>query len=220
MTDPTHRADDPAPEAEAADGKPEAEAADGEPTGRRLLAYTVGCCLAGASLALFALSRVWSVQLTARPGLSDLRTARTGGAELPWLPALALVALAGAGALLATRGVARRAVGVLLAVVGVAMAVGAVAARAGLDPGAAGPGATLWPVACVLGAAAVTLGGWWAVRHGHRWPAMGARYERRTVGRATAAGAAPAGQTPVDQPRADTRDAWDALDRGEDPTVT
>ncbi len=196
--------------------------ADGEPTGRRLLAYTVGCCLAGAGLALFALSRVWSVQVTARPGLSDLRTARTGGGELPWLPALALVALAGAGALLATRGTARRAVGVLLAVVGVATAVGTVAARAGLDPGAAGAGATLWPVACVLGAAAVTVGGWWTVRHGHRWPAMGARYERPATRRATAAETRAASPEPaaVDQPRADTRDVWDALDRGEDPTVT
>lgn len=210
MTDPAHPADRPGADARA----------NGEPTGRRLLAYTVGCCVAGAGLALFALSRVWSVQVTARPGLSDLRTARTGAAELPWLPALALVALAGAGALLATRGAARRVVGVLLAVVGVAMAVGAVAARAGLDPGAAGTGATLWPVVCVLGAAAVTLGGWWAVRHGHRWPAMGARYERRAVRRGSVSGATAAGQAPVDQPRADTRDAWDALDRGEDPTVT
>jgi uncharacterized membrane protein (TIGR02234 family) len=195
-----------------------------QPTGRRLLAYTVGCCLAGAGLALFALSRAWSVQVTARPGLPDLRTARTGGAELPWLPALALVALAGAGALLATRGAARRAVGVLLAVVGVAMAGGAVAGRADLDAGAAGAGATLWPGVCVLGAAAVTLGGWWTVRHGHRWPAMGARYERPAARRATVpgtpAGAGSAGPAAVDQPRADTRDAWDALDRGEDPTVT
>jgi uncharacterized membrane protein (TIGR02234 family) len=190
--------------------------AEQQPAGRRRLAYTLGWCLAGAGLALFALSRVWSVQVTARPGLSDLRTARTGGAEMPWLPALALVALAGAGALLATRGVARRAVGVLLAVVGVAMAVGAVAGRIGLDPGAAGAGATMWPVMCVLGAAAVTLGGWRTVRHGHRWPAMGARYERPTARRATGTGEPAA----VDQPRADTRDAWDALDRGEDPTVT
>jgi uncharacterized membrane protein (TIGR02234 family) len=191
--------------------------------GARLLAYTVGCCLAGAGLALFAITRVWSVQVTARAGLSDLRTARTGGAELPWLPALALVALAGTGALLATRGAARRAVGVLLVVVGAAMAVGVVVGRAGLDAGAAGAGAALWPAAGVLGAALVVLGGWWTIRHGHRWPAMGARYERpatagptaRTHGLADAGAPGHGDQAPVD-----TRVVWDALDRGEDPTDT
>jgi uncharacterized membrane protein (TIGR02234 family) len=193
--------------------------------GRRLLAYTVGCCLGGAGLALFAVTRVWSVEVTARAGLSDLRTARTGAAQLPWLPAVALVALAGAGALLATRGVARRVLGALLALAGIGMSAGAVTGRAGLDAGAAGAGATFWPIVCAAGGLAVTLGGWWALRHGHRWPAMGARYERPAPPQVGQPGDQARAPDPADTSSAvgrpvDTRVAWDALDRGEDPTVS
>jgi uncharacterized membrane protein (TIGR02234 family) len=189
---------------------------------RRLFAYTVGCCLVGAGLALYALTRVWSVQVTVRPGLSDLRTARTGGAELPWLPALALVVLAAAGALPAVRGVARRALGVLLVLAGAALAVGAVAARVGLDAGTAGVAAALWPVTAVAGGVLVALGGWWTAWHGHRWPAMGARYERRTapVAQRAAPASKPAEGSGTAQAPVDTRVAWDALDRGEDPTAS
>jgi uncharacterized membrane protein (TIGR02234 family) len=172
-------------------------------------------CLVGAGLALYGATRVWSVVVTARPGLSDLRAARTGAQILPLLPALALVGLAGAGALLATRGRARRIVGVLLVGVGAGIVVGAVAGRVGLDAGAADRRGVVWPVACVLGGALVALGGWWAIRHGHRWPSLGARYERRPTGSA--------GDRGGGQPRAagpvDTRSAWDALDRGDDPTL-
>jgi uncharacterized membrane protein (TIGR02234 family) len=189
-------------------------------TGRRLLAYTVVVCLGGAGLALYGVTRVWSVVVTARPGLSDVRATRTGAEVLPWLPALALVGLAGAGALLATRGRARRILGGVLAGVGGGIVAGAVAGRVGLDTGVAAGGGVVWPAACVLGGVLVALGGWRAVRQGHRWPSMGARYERRP--------ADPVGDPGTDQSRAagpvdtrpvDTRAAWDALDRGDDPTL-
>jgi hypothetical protein len=147
----------------------------------RRLAQAVPALAAGAALALYAATRTWSVQLTERPGLSDLRSERTGAAEMPWLVALALVALAGAGALLATRGVVRRGLGVLLVAAGAALTVCAVIVRAGLDPGAAGAGATVWPAACVVGGGLVVLGGLGAARHGREWPTMGSRYERRAV---------------------------------------
>jgi hypothetical protein len=175
--------------------------------------------------------------VTARPGLPDLRASTTGAQAQPWLIALALIALAGTGALLATRGVARRLLGGLIAVAGLGVAVAAVAGRLGVDPGAAGAGATAWPIACVLGGALVVLAGVGAARHGHEWPAMSSRYERRPVpppGTGLSAGSqpspaagpgderkhepagddAPAGPDPVD-----TRAVWDALDRGEDPTA-
>ncbi|HET6529941.1 MAG TPA: Trp biosynthesis-associated membrane protein [Actinoplanes sp.] len=145
------------------------------------LAHATVACLAGAGLALFGATRVWSVQVTPRPGLSDLRTSATGADAQPWLVALALIALAGAGALLATRGPVRRGLGLLIMVIGAGLAVVAVVGRTGIDPGEAGAGATVWPVACVLGAALVALAGLGAARHGHRWPVMGARYERRPV---------------------------------------
>ena len=79
---------------------------------RRELVLAVVGCTAGAALALYAASRTWTVAVHPRPApLPPVRQTRTGADLAPWLPALALVGLAGAGALVATRGVARLAVG-------------------------------------------------------------------------------------------------------------
>ncbi|MFC7550153.1 Trp biosynthesis-associated membrane protein [Plantactinospora sp. GCM10030261] len=177
--------------------------------GPRGLAYAALAGLAGGGLALYASTRTWSVDVLARPPLPDREIARTGAELLPWLPALAVVALAGAAAVLATRGRVRRAVGVLLALVGVAVAVGggyALLGRADVGPG--------WPVLCLLGGLLATAGAVAAVRYGHRWPVMGARYERTSAPGGSEA-LAPGGR--VEPERA--RQAWDAIDRGEDPTV-
>jgi uncharacterized membrane protein (TIGR02234 family) len=177
---------------------------------RRSYALTLLACLAGAALAVYAVTRTWSVLLTPRPGMSDLRVARTGTDVEPWVTGLALVALAGTGALLATSGWVRRALGGLLALAGVGVVAGAVLGRVGLDPGAAS-GGTLWPILCAAGGAIIAAGGVTAARRGHRWPRMSARYDRKPA-LATAAPAARATDP------ADTRAAWDALDRGDDPT--
>ncbi|BCJ45481.1 hypothetical protein GCM10010168_80170 [Actinoplanes ianthinogenes] len=179
---------------------------------RRSHLAAIVACLAGAGLTLYAVTRTWSLTVEHRTGLSDLTTARTGADAQPWLVGLAVVALAGAGALLATRGVARRVLGGLLVAAGAGIVAGAVLARTGTAAGEAGAGATVWPVAAVLGGVVVMLGGVLAVRHGHEWAAMSARYERRPrvdAGRAPADDLAPA----------DHRAAWDALDRGDDPTA-
>jgi hypothetical protein len=161
---------------------------------RRELTVAVLACAAGAGLALFAATRTWVVDVVPRPEpLPALRTARTGGALLPWLPALAVVGLAGAGALVATRGAGRRAVAVLVLLVGVGLAI------------AGGYGVRLapWAVLCLLGGLVVAAVGVAALRSGAGWPAMGSRYER---GRPRAA------------PTSDA-ELWDAIDRGEDPTA-
>jgi uncharacterized membrane protein (TIGR02234 family) len=183
-------------------------------TNRRSYALTLAACLAGAALSAYAVTRTWSLQLTARTGMTDLRTARTGTDAEPWVIGLALVALAGTGALLATRGVVRRVLGGLLALAGAGVALGAVLGRAGVDPGAAGAGATAWPIACVLGGLIIVAGGVTAARHGHQWPTMSARYDRKPVARAQV-------RRPSTDPElapADHRAAWEALDRGDDPT--
>jgi hypothetical protein len=156
----------------------------------------VVACLAGAGLALFAATRTWVVEVVNRPGpLPPIRTGRSGGDLLAWLPTLAVVGLAGAGALLATRAAARHVVGVLLMLVGLGIAAGAwYAATAHDDVRPA------WPVLCVVGGAVVAAVGVAAVVSGRRWPAMGGRYER-------------AATRPADT------SVWDALDRGEDPTA-
>ncbi|WP_285471848.1 Trp biosynthesis-associated membrane protein [Actinoplanes sp. NBRC 101535] len=159
-------------------------------------------CLAGGGLILWSVTRVWTVEVEQRTGLPELRTEQTGADLHPWLVGLALVALAGAGVLLVARGPVRRGLGGLISVVGTAMAAGAVVAWAGVASG-------VWPGGALLGSAVVVLGGVLAARHGDQWSGMSARYERSTSTSVPV----------VNSPASDTRAAWDALDRGDDPTA-
>ncbi|MBE1492305.1 Trp biosynthesis-associated membrane protein [Plantactinospora soyae] len=190
------------------------DAGEPSPAGRRVLAYTVLGCLLGAGLAVFAATRTWAVEVAARPApLPATRTVHSGADLLPWLPALALVGLAGAGAVLGTRGLGRRLVGGLLAAVGAGVAIGGAYGGFGTDQGDI---RLTWPLLCVLGGLLTMVAGGVTTARGAAWPVMGARYER-----------APRRSEPEPNPVADesrldgrrTRAAWDALDRGEDPTV-
>jgi hypothetical protein len=189
------------------------------PTGRRALAYTVLFCLLGAGLAVFAATRTWAVEVTARPApLPATRTVRSGADLLPWLPALALVGLAGAGAVLGTRGLGRRLVGALLAAVGAGVAIGGAYGGFGTDQDDI---RLSWPLLCVLGGLLTMVAGGVTTARGATWPVMGARYERTPHRRTPEPEPEPGPGT--DGVRLDgrrTRAAWDALDRGEDPTVS
>jgi hypothetical protein len=181
--------------------------------GRRQLTYAVLLSLAGAGLALWAATRSWSVELAVRPApLPPERTTRSGAALLPWLPALALVGLAGGGAVLATRGRVRQVLGALLALLGLAVAAGG---GYGLVADFGGAVSRQWPALCLAGGVLAAAGGLLTALRGRGWPGMGARYERPA--RTGAPTGEPAGG-PVDGRR--TTEAWDALDRGEDPTVS
>ncbi|SDZ08829.1 trp region conserved hypothetical membrane protein [Micromonospora pattaloongensis] len=185
---------------------------------RRPLTYAVLLAAVGAGLALFAATRTWAVEVTVRPApLPSVRTGQSGGALMPWLPPLAVVGLAGAGAVIATRGPARRLVGGLLVLIGVALTLGGGYGAVAVDRGAAGGAALAWPVLGAVGGLLVTAAAVTTVARGRDWPAMGARYER-AAGRAGDGGAVagPAGRV---EGTGTTR-AWDALDRGEDPTVS
>ncbi|MEV6346733.1 Trp biosynthesis-associated membrane protein [Actinoplanes sp. NPDC051851] len=210
--------------------------AAGGPGARRAHATAVLGCLVGAGLAFYAVTRTWSLTVEHRTGLTDLDTPQTGADNQPWLVGIAVVALAGAGALLATQGLLRRVLGVLLTLAGAGIIAGAVLARVSLDAGSAGAGAYFWPFATVLGGAAVAAGGLLAARHGHLWSGMSSRYDRAP---ATPSSARPDVATPVPfdvsresgHPREttgvppvnlrppDNRSTWDALDRGDDPTA-
>ncbi|WP_433533574.1 Trp biosynthesis-associated membrane protein [Micromonospora sp. CA-263727] len=184
------------------------------------MAYAVLLCLAGAGLALWATTRSWAMDVSGRPEPMPLVSeGRTGAQLLPWLPALALVGLAGGGAVLATRGLLRRVLGGLLALLGLAVAAG----------GAYGLAADLgdrvtwqWPALTLLGGLLTAAGGLFTALRGQRWPAMGARYERRPrqpAGASDPGGAAGLGGAAGPITGRGTVEAWDALDRGEDPTV-
>lgn len=170
-------------------------------SGRRGLATTAVVCAAGAGLVLLAATRGWQDVLVHQPAPLPAKTTHRSGAEIaPWLPALGVVALAGAGALFATRSALRLAVGVLLALAGAGITVAALVAL--------GDGVRLvWPLLCALGGLAVLAAGLVTVREGRSWPAMGARYDRPAAPR-----------TRPDRP-ASQAELWDALDRGEDPTT-
>jgi hypothetical protein len=158
---------------------------------RPLVVAVVGCAAAGA-LILLAASRTWAEVMTHQVSSLPPYTDEVTGTELHgWLPALGFVALAGAGALVATRGWVRVAVGVLLTALGLTAAW--TGAR-GLDGG-------LWPATCAAAGVALAAVGVLTARRGRSWPGLGTRYERTTS-------AAP--ET--------TEDLWEAIDRGEDPT--
>ncbi len=148
---------------------------------RRELALAVGLVVLGAAIALLGGGSRSSVTA---PGVP---TAPGTGGQAAGPAALALVAAAGAGAVLLVRNRTR----VLLGVVLLAAAAGLVAV--GLSP-------VRW--AALTGAALVGPGALLVVLRARGWPQPRGRYEA----------------TP-DRRTGTPRDAWDALDRGEDPTA-
>jgi hypothetical protein len=149
---------------------------------RGQLVLAVVAVTAGAVLVLLAASRQWVVEVAVRPApLSPVRTGHTGTDLVPWVPALALVALAGAGALVATRSAGRALVSVFLVVAGAGTALGAgyglLAARH--QSASASPA---WPLVALAGGLVVAAAGWYALRRCRSWPTMGTRYEPPTTG--------------------------------------
>ena len=187
-------------------------------TARRGLTTAVLACVVGAGIALLAATRTWSTTAQRQaPPLPEKLVNHTGGSLIGWLPALALVGLAGAGALLATRGIGRTIIGLLLAVIGLGLVGGAID---GLDVAAG-----VWPVFVGIGGLGITWSGLAALRSGATWPAMGARYERSaapagpTDGSGDASAAAPSERSVTAARRTRTHASmWDDLDRGVDPT--
>lgn len=170
----------------------------------------------GAGLTLLAAVPVWITATVVTAGLGTTTYQVTGSQASAGLVAVALVALAGSVAVVATGGRVRQAVGVLVVLAGCAVV--ALAAVPGLRPaeaargavtasagGATGPLTTtgsLWWLVAVLGGLLVVSGGVSTVRRGRAWPTMSARFERAGTSR-----------------RGATTDPWAALDRGDDPTL-
>lgn len=189
-------------------------------SGGARLGGALGLVLLGGAGALLASGRAWQTVTAPRPRpFTDEVVAVSGRTLEPAVAALGVVALAGVVAVLATRGVARRAVGVVLAAAAIAMAWPAIAGfrtvsaqrarslvsdahtAAGLDP-AHPPRAVVhlvWPALTLLCALAVLAGGIAVALWGHRWLVMSARYEAPAPQRANAT-------------------LWSDLDRGHDPT--
>jgi uncharacterized membrane protein (TIGR02234 family) len=180
--------------------------------------------LIGAAGALLVAAPTWQTVTTPRPAPLHADVLHLSGRTVDAAPtALALVALAGVVAVLATRGMVRRAVGAVLALVGAALvwraiaSAGAVSADHARDlvvsrhptvnAAAVVPRvetAAVWPALTAACGVLVLLAGALISWRGHRWQVMSARYE-----------------APVDPQQQQAKAAttlWTALDRGEDPT--
>jgi hypothetical protein len=168
---------------------------------KRELAVAVILAAAGGALALFASSRTWAVIDTPRP--PPLPTAHeeiTGRDAVPWASAVSFVALAGGLALLAVRRVARALIGGALVLTGLVEVTGGFTGW--LTAGSAFETVqtrAAWPAAFVAAGIIVLLSGGVVLLRGPQWSTAGARYDG-------------------DRPPTDAG-LWDALDRGEDPTV-
>jgi uncharacterized membrane protein (TIGR02234 family) len=186
---------------------------------RRLYVPVVLTLLACGGLAFFAASRTWVEATVRAKGLPPDTVTVSGTDAQPLVPALALVVVTGALAVLAASVRIRWVVGVLMVVVGIGAAIIVATGGSSLDgalddavqnstafTGDNAPDAhraDVWPV--LAGSAFVLAGllGLVVVRWADRWPTMGSRYE------------SPAG------PSKDTcteDDLWAALDEGRDPT--
>jgi len=189
--------------------------ADPKTRGRQLGLVAV-LAVAGAGIAAVAAALTWWSADYQDPLTGPLTISVSGGSALPELVPLALVALAGFGAALATHGTVRRLVGVVLALCG-----GAIVIRSALtfgDQPAALVSSLSRPAEPigdaqlhVIGPALGVLGGLLLAAAGALiavgWGArqrLGARYD------------APIG--PASKPTSDT-DWWKALDAGADPTA-
>lgn len=196
-------------------------------TERGRFAGALALLLIGGAGALLLAGRSWQRIVAPRPRpFTDEVVSASGRTLEPAVAALAVVALAGVVAALATRGIARRIVGGVLALVGVAMVwralvgLSAVAPSrasslvadahtgAGLDPGMV-PRVGVhvaWPLLAALCGLAVAVGGVLLAAWGHRFARLSGRYE------------APQTRTEVERQRSDAM-FWNALDRGHDPTA-
>jgi uncharacterized membrane protein (TIGR02234 family) len=188
--------------------------------------------LLGAGAALLLARRTWQTVVTPRPRpLADDVLGVSGHVLDSAGTALGLVALAGVVAVLATRGVARRAVGAVLTLAGALLVWRSVT---GLDALSAARARSLvqarhatvtadatiaprvsvhaqWPALSAVCGVLVVAAGLLVVVRGGGWAGMSARYEAPSSRPPTAQDAE------AERARADAS-MWTALDRGDDPT--
>ncbi|WP_242423717.1 Trp biosynthesis-associated membrane protein [Frankia sp. EI5c] len=187
---------------------------------RRERTAAVLACLVGAAVVLFSVSSTWvSARVQSGSGRGEqvaapLAVDWSGGSLAPAVTALALLGLAGTVAIIATRRLGRTLVGVLVALAGIAIlltaggiALDPMGAVRGTDevravvpagePAITGLSRTAGPWLASIGGLVLAVTGAAVVARAGTWPAMSGRYQARVA-------------APVD--------AWDAIERGQDPT--
>jgi|SRR5699024_10765188 len=182
----------------------------------------------GAGLGLVAAARPWAT--VADPSsLAEATSEVSGGDLVAYATPVFLVALAAAPAAAVMRAVGRRIVGVVVAALGVALIVGCVRIAADLDGAArrwarVGDGvdvttAPAWPIGTAVVALVVVVASVLIVVHAPRWPGLSAKYERPPGQQSRPdSSTTPPVDTKNNAGKDGNRLAWDALDRGDDPT--
>jgi uncharacterized membrane protein (TIGR02234 family) len=186
---------------------------------RRELVVALSVLVVGGVLCLVFAGRMWG-EAVVDDGLSTSTELVTGRDLLPLAPAVGILGLAAVVAIPATRRTGRRIVGVVLALAGLATAVATF--RLALDlhaevtdwversiaGGSVSEATANTGLAVLTGAGAllITAVGVAVAIRGPQWPGMGRRYEREP--------------RPAETSRPESsRETWDALDRGDDPTA-
>jgi uncharacterized membrane protein (TIGR02234 family) len=181
----------------------------------RLLLLLAAAAVAGALIVVLSASQQWG-SLTLTGQVARQHVSVSGRQVSPALSALAVALIAVAVAVVAARGLVRRLVAVVGAVAAVIEVVVAFRARNGLHDAFAarvfgipssllphGHASPWWIVAAVGGVLAATAFALVAIAGG-KWRGMGARYDApQAAARRTDPAVA----------------AWEALDRGDDPTA-
>jgi uncharacterized membrane protein (TIGR02234 family) len=212
-------------------GGPEEGAARASKARRSRLVVVAGLAI-GAGVSLMAATQVWLEGTLDLVGLPPVEVSVTGRQTAPVLPAVALLALGAAVGLLLIGGPARRIFGAIVAVaalgaawltaVTIADPVAAVSGPLAQAAGLASPPADAaldaarsgWPVIGIAGLVIIAVAGLGAAVIGP-WPEVGRRY-------AAAPAADPQGAAADGPQRRDEQDGirlWDALERGDDPTL-
>ena len=227
-----------------------ARVSSARPRTSRELAVAAVAILIGGGGALLANARTWDTVTVSRAApLGPFSVDVAGRTIVPAVTGLAVVALAGVVALLATRGRARSVMGVVLGLSGALLAwqattgftavsdarardlvvdarTGVVLERSQSITVATSP---VWPAAALVGGLLVVAGGALIAARGARWSAMSSRYD------APVNPSGPASDVRGDEAKEDSvvltsadADAararadlalWQSLERGEDPTA-
>ncbi|NED93859.1 Trp biosynthesis-associated membrane protein [Phytoactinopolyspora alkaliphila] len=197
---------------------------------RREYLGTLLLLAAGGVLGLVSAGRSWAM-VHLRTSFAESSTAVSGNDLAPLVSAVPLVALAAVVLVPAVRGAGRRVAGGLLVLLAGAAIAATVVVAADLRgrvrqwvldaPGQSDSVVEVttypaWPALVMLGSVMVAVAGGLIALRGPAWPGMGSRYERPGSARGT-------GRQPKEldttQSKPNPAEAWDALDRGDDPTA-
>jgi uncharacterized membrane protein (TIGR02234 family) len=191
---------------------------------RRELRLAVLLCLLGSAVVLLAAAQTWvTVDEPGRLTIAAVPSLVSGTEVTGLVRPLGIVGLAGVLALAATRSWGRVVVGALLAAAGAGVIVNvALALHRGLATDLAvfsyGPAPPAvhqhrtWAVVTLVGGVLLAAAGLLVALRGRRWVALSSSYEPPTAGQEPPAATEPG--SPLTE-----KGAWDALDRGDDPTA-